>query len=83
VVENAARQIDRRLVLHQVRVDGVAAGEHAARDQHDIANLERADLRLGNRRAERDLAARPRKTGRQGFRRQERDRWNGGVAVQP
>src|SRR5438445_9817857 len=44
MVENAAAQVDRRRVLHQVRVHGIAAREDAARDQHDVADLQRARL---------------------------------------
>ena len=44
VIEHRPAQIDRRLVLHQVRVHGVAAGEHPARHEHDVADLERADI---------------------------------------
>ena len=60
MVEHRAAQVDRRLVLHQVRVHGVAAGEHPARDQHDVADLERAHLLLGERRLQRHFAARAR-----------------------
>ena len=44
VIEHRAAQIDRRLVLHQIRVDRVAAGEHPAGHQHDVADLQRADV---------------------------------------
>ena len=57
VIEDRAAQIDRRLVLHQVRVDRVAAGEHAAGDHHDVADLERAHVGLAERRAQRDFLA--------------------------
>ena len=43
VIQDRAVQIDRRRVLHQMRVHGVAAGEHAARDHHDVADLQRAN----------------------------------------
>ena len=33
VIERSAVEVDWRLVLHQVRMHGIAAGEHAARDQ--------------------------------------------------
>ena len=59
-------------MLHQVRVDGVAAGIHATRDEDDITDLQLADLRLGDRRPQRNLAAGPREPGGDEFRRQHR-----------
>jgi len=58
VIEDRAVEIDGRRVLHQVRVHGVAAGEHTARDHDDVADLERADILLCQRRIERDFLAR-------------------------
>src|SRR5262249_12921714 len=51
VIERRALQADRRLILHQVGMNGVTAGEHFARDQHDIADLKSADLFFGDWRA--------------------------------
>ncbi len=72
VVEDAAAQIDRRIVLHQVRVHGVASGEDAARDEHDVPDLQRPDLFVRDGRLECDLPARAGKTGRGGFGGKER-----------
>ena len=61
VIEHRAAQIDRRLVLHQMRVHGVAAGEHPARHQHDVADLQRRGSASSVSGAlQRDLAAGPR-----------------------
>ena len=62
---------------------GVAAGEHASGDQHDVADLERPHLRVGDRRLQRDLASRAREAGGDDLRRQHRLRRVGPVAVQP
>src|SRR5205085_4556052 len=48
VIENAAAEIHRGVVLHQVGVDGVAAGVDTAGDQHDVADLQRANLLFGD-----------------------------------
>ena len=50
VIENRAVQIDRRRILHQVRVHGVAAGVTFAGDQHHVADFERADCLFAERR---------------------------------
>src|SRR5262249_31109127 len=51
VVERRALQADRRLILHQVGMNGVTTREHFARDQHDVADLKPADLFFGDWRA--------------------------------
>ena len=40
VIQDRATQIDRRIVLHQVRVHRIAAGKHRARQQHDVAHAQ-------------------------------------------
>ena len=44
MVEHLSSEVDRRIVLHQVGVYGVAPGEHAAGHQHDVADVERDRL---------------------------------------
>ena len=39
MVKHRALQINRRRVLHQVRMHGVAPGVDLARDQHHVADL--------------------------------------------
>ena len=57
VVEHRAVHVDRRRILHQVGVHVVAAGEHLAVDQHDVADFQRAHLRFGQRRGQHHFAA--------------------------
>ena len=79
VIQHGPVQIDRRLVLHQIRMHGVASGEHAAGHHHDIADLQRPHRGFGQRRVQRDLAPGPHEAG---LVRHRQDRLRR-VAVQP
>src|SRR5262249_6635111 len=83
VIEDRSAQIDRRIVLHQVRVHGVAPREHPSRDENDVADLQRPDLRFGDRRLETDLAPRARHPLRELVWRQHRCRPRVAVAIEP
>ena len=48
MIQRRATEIDRRLVLHQMRVHGIAAGEHLPGKEHDVANVQGAHLGLSN-----------------------------------
>ena len=65
-------QIDRRLVLHQVRVHRVAAGVDAARDEHHVADLQRADCSSEIGALQGDLAPGAREAGGDSLGRQHR-----------
>jgi hypothetical protein len=54
VIEHRSLQINGRLVLHQIRVHRVTTREHAARHHHDVADLQRSDDGVAQRRFERD-----------------------------
>ena len=64
-------------------MDRVASGIHAAGDQDDIADFQRADLLVGDRRLQPYFAAGPREAGRQLFRRQHRHRGRVPLAIEP
>ena len=83
MIQDRAAQIDRRLVLHQVRVDGVTSSEHAARHEHHVAHLEGPDLLFGDRRPEWNLATGSRESSRDDFRRQHRLRGRRAFAIEP
>ena len=59
----AAPQVHRRLVLRQVRVDRVAAGEHPAVQHEHVTDFQRPHRGFVERRRQRDLAAGPRYPG--------------------
>ena len=57
VIENRAAQVARSVVVEQVVVQGVAAGDDRAVDEHHVADSQRAHLIFGERRLETYLAA--------------------------
>src|SRR5690349_20129985 len=62
-----------------MRVDGITSRVNLAADEDDVADLERADLFLGQRTAENDLAAGALEAGLIGHRRD----WRGRIAIEP
>jgi hypothetical protein len=58
VIEHRAAQVDRRLVLHQVEWTASRPVTSGPDSMDDVADLERADAALGERRLERRLRAR-------------------------
>jgi hypothetical protein len=44
VIQHATPEVHRGFVLHQMRVHGVAPGEHAPGDEDDVPDPERANL---------------------------------------
>src|SRR4029453_19376591 len=72
VIEHAPAQIHRRVVLHQVSVDGIPAGIDTTREQYHIPHLEGPYLLFGDRRLKRHFSASARETSRRSFRREHR-----------
>ena len=58
VVEDLPVQIARRIVVKQIVVHGVAAGDQRAVDEHHVADFERANFFFRKRRLEYDLSSR-------------------------
>ena len=79
VIKDGAVEIHRRRVFHQVRMDGIASGVHASRDQNDVANFQRANRGLVERGREMHLASRSGET----FLIDHRNHRSCGIAVEP
>ena len=63
VVKDRAVQVAGRVVVHQIVVSGVAAGDHGAVNQDHVANFQRADFFFAQRRFQAHFSARHLESG--------------------